>query len=315
MGDAADNLDFRLICDHVPIGIFVLDAEYRIQYWNSWLGDKTGIDAAAATGRRLGELFDGWENERFYLAVSQAIGYSIPHVLSQTLNRYLLPIKMPLTERHGLPLMQQKVSVIPVPGCDSARCALVIIQDVTETVMRTAAITEVMEQFKDVSLRDPLTELFNRRFMWEWLGQQLKDARRHGQPLACLMLDIDWFKRLNDSYGHQRGDDILQHFTRLTVEQLRDSDILVRYGGEEFAAFLPRCSSGQAIATASRILETIRDSSIAGLMPATVTCSIGVAVFEPAQPCSAEELLRAADARLYEAKNSGRNRVCPAGTD
>jgi diguanylate cyclase (GGDEF)-like protein len=305
-------LDFRLICEQLPIGLFVLNRDDRISYWNDWLADKSGITPAQALGRRLEDLYPGWRNERFQWAVEQAIDYNIPHVLSQALNRLLLPIKVPLSERHGVALMQQKVSVMPLPGGDSGH-ALVIIQDVTDTVVRAQAANDVMQRFREVSLRDPLTNLFNRRFMWEWLAQELKSADRNNAPLACLMLDIDHFKPLNDSLGHQRGDEILQGFVASVATQLRESDILVRYGGEEFAAFLPRCTLRHAIITAQRIRQQVRGQAIAGLTPGQVTCSIGVALYDPQLPgTGAEELLREADRCLYEAKHKGRDRVCPA---
>lgn len=306
------EFDFRLICEHLPIGLFVLDADRRIRYWNGWLAEKSGITAEQAMQQRLEDLFPGWSNERFHSAVEQAISYHIPHVLSQALNRLLLPLKVPLSEHYGVTLMQQKVSVLPLPGGDGGYYAQVIIQDVTETVVRAAAANDVMRRFREVSLRDPLTNLFNRRFMWEWLTQKLKDADRDATPLACLMIDIDHFKWLNDSLGHQRGDEILQGFATAVMAQLRESDILVRYGGEEFAAFLPRCNLEHAIVIAQRIRQDVRAMAIAGLEPGAVTCSIGVALHHPQQARkNAEELLREADQHLYDAKRGGRDRVCP----
>lgn len=307
------RFDFRLICEQLPIGLFVLDASGHVHYWNEWLVEKSGITQEQANGQTLGELFPGWHNERFQWAVEQATGYHIPHVLSQALNRMLLPLKVSISERHGVKWMQQKVSVMPLPGRDGVDYALVIIQDVTDTVMRAQAANDVMQRFREVSLRDPLTNLFNRRFMWEWLTQQIKESERSGSALACLMLDLDHFKRLNDSLGHQRGDEILLGFATVVQAQLRESDILVRYGGEEFAALLPCCSLRQAIVIAQRIRQQVLGQSIAGLTAGEVTCSIGVALYDPQLLDSdAEELLREADRRLYEAKHGGRNRVCPA---
>lgn len=310
-----EGFDFSLICEQLPIGLFVLDAERRIRYWNDWLVEKSGISAQQAVQQRLEDLFPGWSNERFQSAVEQAINYHIPHVLSQALNRLLLPLKVPLSEHYGVTLMQQKVSVVPLPGDHGGNYALVIIQDVTEMVVRAAAANDVMRRFREVSLRDPLTNLFNRRFMWEWLGQKLKDADRENHSLACLMIDLDRFKRLNDSLGHQRGDEILQAFAAVVTTQLRDSDILVRYGGEEFAAFLPRCNLEHAVLIAQRIRQEVRSMAIADLALGAITCSVGVALYDPQQARKgAEELLCEADQRLYEAKHAGRDRVCPEVT-
>lgn len=314
MRTMTEGIDFELVCEQLPVGILVLDGDQSIWYWNGWLAEKTGIDTDSACGRRLQDLFDGWHNERFHWAVQQAIDYNIPQVLSQALNQFLIPIPIPRSGRHGVPLMQQQVKVMPLPGTDGRRYALITIQDVTETVIRSSAMTEMVQQFRDVSLRDPLTDLFNRRFMWEWLLHHLKEAERYQSHVACLMLDIDWFKQLNDNHGHQRGDEILKSFAAVVGEELRESDILVRYGGEEFAAFLAKCELPQALNTATRILEKVQGVPIAGLPAGDVTCSAGVAVYDPARPITSEELLREADRRLYEAKHAGKNRVMPPET-
>ncbi|MDD3517710.1 MAG: diguanylate cyclase [Chromatiales bacterium] len=304
-------LDFRVICDQLPIGVFVLDRELRVRYWNEWLGDKTGVGAERALGHRLEELFDNLRLDRFHWAAEQCIRYHIPHLLSQTLNRYLLPVQMSVADRHGLPMMQQKVSVLPIQDRHGESQALVIVQDVTESVVRSSAMAEMVQKLREVSLRDPLTDLFNRRFMWEWLEQQVRESARYHRFLGCLMLDIDRFKQLNDNYGHQRGDDILRKFAEVVQDTLRDADILIRYGGEEFAAFLPNTTLDQALASATRILDMVRGTGMAGFRPGEVTCSIGASVFDPMAPVSAQELIELADRQLYEAKNGGRDQVRP----
>lgn len=321
-----DFIDFELVCEQLPLGVLVLDGDHRIRYWNDWLVQKSGVTAGQALGTTLEALFgEGGEVDgppirqeavqRFYWAVDQAVAYKIPQLLSQALNHFLIPVPIPRSGRHGLPMMQQQVKVVPLAGRDGATYAVVIVQDVTENVIRSSAMTEMVQQFRETSLRDPLTNLFNRRFMWEWLVHHVKEAGRYHSHVACLMLDIDRFKPINDTYGHQRGDEILKDFARIVSDELRESDILVRYGGEEFAAFLPKCDGVRAVATAGRILETVRATRVAGLDAGTVTCSIGVAVYDPDRPISTEELLREADRRLYEAKRSGRDRVVPAEGD
>ncbi|HKJ75764.1 MAG TPA: diguanylate cyclase [Gammaproteobacteria bacterium] len=306
-----DFIDFETVCSEIPVGVLILDTEFRIRYWNGWLAEKTEVPADSAVGQRLEGLFPDGTNDRFFWAVEQALEYRIPQILSQALNHYLIPIAIPRSGRHGVPRMQQQVKVMPLAGRDGRPYALVIVQDVTENVIRSSALTEMVQKFRDVSLRDPLTNLFNRRFMWEWLLHHIKEAERYQSHVACLMLDIDGFKDLNDRLGHQRGDEILKGFARVVGEELRESDILVRYGGEEFAAFLPKCDLAHAVTSASRILERVRRSTIAGLPGGTVTCSIGVAVYQPDRPTTSEELLREADRRLYEAKRGGKDRVMP----
>lgn len=154
-----------------------------------------------------------------------------------------------------------------------------------------------------------LTHLYNRRYLWDWLENQLSQCARYGHPLACLILDIDHFKQVNDNYGHVKGDEVLVDFSRVVAEHLRASDILVRYGGEEFVILAPYCSLTDAGEMARRILNSARSRAIGGLAVGKVTCSIGVSEWTSAQPCTAEELLNMADTRMYQAKKNGRDRV------
>lgn len=117
---------------------------------------------------------------------------------------------------------------------------------VQERTRHLQAALEELEEAWEQSTRDALTGLFNRRFMWEWLLPQLKQAHRHKTPLACLMLDIDRFKELNDSYGHDVGDEVLKDFSEVVANSLRESDIVVRYGGEEFVACYRNVTSNTA---------------------------------------------------------------------
>lgn len=180
---------------------------------------------------------------------------------------------------------------------------------VKERTQHLQASLDELKHRREESTRDPLTGIFNRRFMWEWLLPQLKHAQRHKAPLTCLMIDIDRFKDLNDAYGHHVGDEVLKHFTAIITKSLRESDIIVRYGGEEFVTLLPECNLKNGRIAAERIRQAVTHSRHASLKPTELTCSIGVATFDPAKPITGQELLTQADKALYKAKNAGRNRV------
>ncbi|NNG14525.1 MAG: GGDEF domain-containing protein [Gammaproteobacteria bacterium] len=299
-----------VIDDYVPIGILVLDGEHRVCSWNRWLENKTDISAERAKGCRLEDLFPTLKNQRFDWALEQVIAHKSPQVMSQALNHFLIPIPTMHSVRHGLSMMQQHVTITPLIH-DDATLAVVAIIDVTDNIARSSAMLEATQQLQHESYHDQLTQLYNRRFMWEWLVHELKQCMRYEYTLACMMIDIDHFKRLNDDYGHDKGDVALEEFAKLLSIQFRDSDILVRYGGEEFAAFMPYCDLMQACAKAERIQAVLRSTNIAELDVGYVTCSIGVGVYAPANPVTGEELLKAADKQLYRAKNSGRNCVMP----
>lgn len=156
------------------------------------------------------------------------------------------------------------------------------------------------EETKRLALHDPLTGLANRRFLEVNLNQAINVADRYQQPLAVAMLDIDYFKRYNDSRGHAAGDELLVRVAGLICDGLRTSDLPARYGGEEFLIVLPKIDLEGARIAAERIRENI--GAILG-----ITVSIGLAQFRPGS--SRDELVKAADAALYRAKENGRNRV------
>ena len=157
---------------------------------------------------------------------------------------------------------------------------------------------------------DGLTGLWNRAYFDMRLSQELSLTRRTHQPLACIMLDLDHFKRLNDSYGHPSGDEVLRWVGQLLTETCRGEDIVCRYGGEEFVVLCPNTNTEQAADLAERIRSSLesftwrfRDSTV------KVTCSVGVADLRHVPPPTVVEL---ADRALYQAKHSGRNRVVVA---
>jgi diguanylate cyclase (GGDEF)-like protein/PAS domain S-box-containing protein len=163
---------------------------------------------------------------------------------------------------------------------------------------------------KDLSIRDPLTGLYNRRFMHDFLEHEVLRARRTKGSFAVMFIDLDHFKRFNDSFGHDAGDAVLQSFTQVLTKHFRGSDILCRYGGEEFALVLPDSSLHDAEIRADDLRTKVKNLAISHREMALgpITCSIGIAEF-PVDGSTAEELLRAADKCLYEAKTEGRDRT------
>lgn len=160
------------------------------------------------------------------------------------------------------------------------------------------------------SIRDSLTNLFNRRFMEIALDRELRRAVRHNKPLAVLMLDIDHFKQLNDTYGHEAGDVVLREVAGVMRQAVRSEDTVCRYGGEEFVALLPELGIEDALARAESIRHMVSELRLyhRGEALREVTISIGVAVY-PHNGDTLDQILSLADRALYEAKHLGRNRV------
>jgi diguanylate cyclase (GGDEF)-like protein len=163
-------------------------------------------------------------------------------------------------------------------------------------------------------LTDALTELYNRRYLTRRLEEEVARAQRYAQPLSCLFADVDHFKRINDTYGHAAGDEVLRELAARLRGHLRPSDVAVRFGGEEFALLLPQTALREAGRIAERIRCMVNSEPVrtrAGLVPVTV--SIGVAQARPAigqrRDAVGNALLAAADAALYQAKEQGRDCV------
>ncbi len=166
----------------------------------------------------------------------------------------------------------------------------------------------------ELSLRDPLTGLGNRRHFLNVLEREIDRVARSGEQALLLMLDIDHFKRINDTYGHQAGDQILQGVAACLSQCVRPMDTVARYGGEEFAVILPNCQNAFGIAVSERIRESVA-ATITTVAPGTnvqVTVSIGGAYAPQWVRSTATNWTERADQQLYNAKTQGRNRVCLA---
>jgi diguanylate cyclase (GGDEF)-like protein len=172
------------------------------------------------------------------------------------------------------------------------------------------------QRMYDLSVRDGLTGLYNRRHLDERVAAELAFAQRHASPLALLLVDIDHFKLINDRYGHQAGDAVLQRVAEVLAQGVRTEDIVARYGGEEFAAIGRGIDAlgAQAFGERLRTLIAAQRISYDG-QEISVTASIGVAHNHRGAPVSRPSaLFSAADQALYEAKRGGRNRVCMAAS-
>ena len=170
----------------------------------------------------------------------------------------------------------------------------------------------LQSKLREQAIRDTLTNLFNRRYLEETLERELARAAREDYSVCVIMIDLDHFKRVNDTYGHEAGDDVLRLLGAALRESLRDVDLAARYGGEEFAIILPETDASDGLAVAEKIRKRIESTAFQWRgSPIAVTISAGVAAL-PHVGWDNTQLVRNADAALYTSKRSGRNRVTMA---
>jgi diguanylate cyclase (GGDEF)-like protein len=191
---------------------------------------------------------------------------------------------------------------IPVTGGGEVASLTHVFNDMV-TRLRTGR-----QELERLSTTDALTRLYNRRYLMSRLEEEARRARRTDRPFSLLMMDVDHFKRYNDTYGHQAGDEVLAGVAAIFQECVREVDCAARYGGEEFVIVLPETPAEGAIDVAARIRARLAAEAFPG---GKVTLSIGIAEF-PADGETPEFVLRAADAALYRAKREGRDRVLRA---
>jgi diguanylate cyclase (GGDEF)-like protein len=185
---------------------------------------------------------------------------------------------------------------------------LIALAGATAAVRRES--TAVLARYRKQASQDPLTGLPNRRAFTGYLDAQIASAARHARPLALLLLDVDHFKAINDSFGHPEGDAVLAWLGAVLAERTRPADVAARIGGEEFAVVLPECALPDALGRAQGLRMAVEQES--ERRGRRVTVSVGVSVLSEAAP-TGSDLLAAADHALYRAKDGGRNAVRAAG--
>ncbi len=180
--------------------------------------------------------------------------------------------------------------------------------EITKTHKANAELQQALEQIEVLARVDALTGVFNRRHLIDALEQARRKAARSGTAFSIVMVDIDLFKKVNDTYGHLAGDGVLKGVASALTRTLRETDLCARYGGEEFMLLMEQTRSEQAVICAERVRTLIQQQKFDELADDhTVTASMGVAEFRPSETIS--EMIARADSALYRAKDAGRNRV------
>lgn len=254
------------------------------------------------------------------VALDDMDGFAVCRWLKMRPETRNIPVLM-LSERsdsaqrvHGLHVGASDFLVEPCPAEElDARifAALRVHTAQRELKERNEQLEAMLHKVEALAITDPLTGLYNRRRFADVLKGQFAVTKRYKNPLSCLMVDVDHFKTINDRYGHDIGDRVIQAVAQRISENLREVDIAARYGGEEFAILLPHTAKANAAVVGERLLRVVRGIEVpAEPEPIRLTISVGIAASTDLGPKAVpDHLVQAADRALYKAKTSGRDQV------
>lgn len=209
-----------------------------------------------------------------------------------------------------IPLIVEKNLTVAKVKRENEQLRTELERALTEVQLKADLLEKSLRRVEEMAATDPLTGLYNRRHFSKVLDQLFAEAQRHEKELSCVMIDLDGYKQLNDSYGHQVGDQLLVTAGKVICANMRRMDVAARYGGDEFVLLLPGAGPAESQTVAERIREEFRSAS-AGLLrrPIGVTMSIGIGSLSVSRPAGADQLVALADTALYCAKDSGRDRI------
>jgi diguanylate cyclase (GGDEF)-like protein/PAS domain S-box-containing protein len=279
--------------DHIPELVFVMDAHDRILDANQSMEKWLGKSKEELVGRDPLEVFREWP---------------------QMINRILFSTEETREEieipgKHSTTTLELVVTPIRDPKTNQLNGRVIVAHDVTERKLLVNHLNQLTKKLLDQATRDPLTGVFNRRFLAEALDKEIAKAARENTSISVVMMDVDHFKKFNDTYGHKCGDSVLQDLANFLAANSRQGDIVCRYGGEEFVILMPNASESHAF---ERAETWRREYSAKGLhfegQELHITFSAGIATHTTNNQ-KGEAILHAADSALYQSKSNGRNQV------
>lgn len=289
----------------VPGGIILLNSAYQLTFVNQFICQHSGLAERDLIGKDFFQLFPEVPKAWFCRKVAEVLTQCQTQQISWQQRLYLL--KLPRQSAAGQQVMAQNISLIPLT--QHAENALAIwIEDATEAARYHAQLLLSNQQLKQHDRSDSLTDLPNRQHWLQQLELELARAERYQRPLAILLFELDRFKALNDQYGHQYGDIVLQNLARQCSALLRDNDMLARLGGAEFAILLPDTELAGALEVAKRLKASLALQR-GGEQSPKVSLSISCGLATYSQGGAADTLLQQAEQALYQAKCAGRNQT------
>ena len=291
------------VFDMVNAGIITLNKDLEITDWNKWIEYRSELTKDKVLGKKLLELFPNLDKDWFKTNCRSVIKFGNYAFFSQRLHQFCIPLKPGGKFRNEFNNMQQNCTLGPIR--DEKRKItgfFLIINDVTE-------ITHFEKELVRMANVDGLTSVYNRTYFDKRIEEEFLRHKRYKRPMCVIMLDIDFFKVVNDTLGHQYGDYVLKELVILIQKRIREIDILARYGGEEFILILPETDLDQAVVVAESLRGIVEQHKfISSGETMDITISLGVSDLKKDLK-NPDALIKEADDALYHSKENGRNMV------
>ena len=299
------------VAGQLNTGVIVLDKNFNIVMWNRFLeihGDKS---SASVVGQSLFNIFAELPQRWLTRKLSAVLQLNTPGFCSWQQRHHLfeLPHTRPITTDSEF--MAQNCTFLPIEIDGVIDHICILIEDVTDVCHYQGQLQKALDELALMNRIDGLTQIYNRKHWQESLEQEHAKAHRHDNHLSLIMFDLDHFKKLNDTYGHQGGDKVLIEVSKSVKSLLRIGDIFGRYGGEEFAIVLPETNEQGAMELAERICQILAKTSFT-FKENRINISVSIGVSSINDKSNYEDMITDADLALYQAKSNGRNQVCSA---
>jgi len=294
----------------IDVGLVVLDRDYKIQIWNGFMENHSGLLPREVKDKELFPLFDEIPEEWFRRKAESVFLLKNKAFTIWEQRPYLFKFQNYRPITGAADYMYQNTTFIPLMSATGDVTHLcLIIYDVTDNASHKKDLVQANKELAILSQTDGLTQLFNRTHWENCLAAEYKRWVRSQNPSCLVMIDIDNFKDVNDTYGHVVGDEVIRHISKLIRHHVRETDVSGRYGGEEFAILLADTALDNGKVFAERLREEVAESTVKyNDIDLKYTVSIGIAEIETSID-SYEVWIKYADVALYQSKKDGKNKV------
>ncbi|MBI5451001.1 MAG: diguanylate cyclase [Gammaproteobacteria bacterium] len=308
--EIAELYQIMEVLHSIDAGLIIIDLDYHILEWNRFMEDHSGRRLENVVGKNILSLYPDIPKEWFRRKMSSVLALKSRTYTSWEQRPFLIRFNSSRPITSPAQFMYQNITFIPLLSLNGmVDRVIILITDVTEIAINKILLEETNSKLEALSRLDRLTQLYNRGYWEECLTREFSRTLRTRQPCSLIMFDIDHFKKINDSYGHPAGDEIIRQTAEALRGTIRSTDIAGRYGGEEFGFISIGSNAEDSLVVAERLRERIAALAVE-YEGHTIryTISLGIAGMDQ-QMKSHKDWISATDQALYKSKESGRNRA------